>query len=107
MKYVITLMLLLSYITATDIDSSYSLKWNNEPWGAGGLFPAGPPWSMVGPYDLSATAIDMLMAPSLLSSTFYEEGFAATYTFFGTEEGVTFRRPEADFLLFLINPEIP
>ena len=51
MKYVITLMLLLSYITATDIDSSYSLKWNNEPWGAGGLFPAGPPWSMVGPYD--------------------------------------------------------
>tara|TARA_B110000196_G_scaffold11889_1_gene9786 strand:- start:702 stop:2432 length:1731 start_codon:yes stop_codon:yes gene_type:complete len=51
MKHVITLMLLLSYITATDIDSSYSLKWNNEPWGAGGLFPAGPPWSMVGPYD--------------------------------------------------------
>ena len=51
MKYVITLMLLLSYITATDIDSSYSLKWNNEPWGAGGLYPAGPPWSMVGPYD--------------------------------------------------------
>jgi len=43
MKYVITLMLLLSYITATDINSSYSLKWNNEPWGAGGLFPAGPP----------------------------------------------------------------
>jgi hypothetical protein len=61
--------------------------------------------SYLGPYDLSATAIDMLMAPSLLSSTFYEEGFAATYTFFGTEEGIAFRRPEADFLLFLISDE--
>ena len=61
--------------------------------------------SYLGPYDSSATAIDMLMAPSLLSSTFYEEGFAATYSFFDTEEGLEFRRPEADFLLFLISDE--
>jgi len=61
--------------------------------------------SYVGPYDSSSTAIDMLMAPSLLSSTFYEEGFGATYTFFDTEEGLAFRRPEADFLLFLISDE--
>jgi hypothetical protein len=61
--------------------------------------------SYLGPYDSSATAIDMLMAPSLLSSTFYEEGFGATYTFFGSEEGLMFMRPEADFLLFLISDE--
>mgnify|MGYP003663375535 CR=1 FL=1 len=61
--------------------------------------------SYLGPYDSSATAIDMLMAPSLLSSTFYEEGFGATYTFFGTEEGLAFRRSGADFLLFLISDE--
>jgi len=35
----------------TEIDSSFSVKWNNDSWGAGGLFPAGPPWNMVGPYD--------------------------------------------------------
>jgi len=61
--------------------------------------------SYVGPYDSSSTAIDMLMAPSLLDSTFYEEGFAATYSFLDTEEGLAFRRPEADFLLFLISDE--
>jgi hypothetical protein len=58
-----------------------------------------------GPYDSSSSAIDMLMAPSLLPMTMLEEGFGATYTFFGTEEGLTFRRPEADFLLFLISDE--
>ena len=61
--------------------------------------------SYVGPYDASASAIDMLMAPSLLDSTFYEEGFGATYTFLDSEEGLAFRRPDADFLLFLISDE--
>jgi hypothetical protein len=61
--------------------------------------------SYLGPYDASSSTIDMLMAPSLLGSTFYEEGFGATYTFFDTEEGLAFRRPEADFLLFLISDE--
>ena len=61
--------------------------------------------SYLGPYDSSATAIDMLMAPSILSSTFYEEGFAATYSFLNSEDGDSFRRPEADFLLFLISDE--
>ena len=42
---------LLSIISAQDIDNSYTLKWQNLPWGAGGLIPAGPPWSMVGPFD--------------------------------------------------------
>ena len=39
------------WICAADIDSSFTIKWQNDAWGAGGLFPAGPPWNMVGPYD--------------------------------------------------------
>ena len=41
----------LTLLLAIDIDSSYSVKWQTIPWGSGGLEPAGPPWSMVGPYD--------------------------------------------------------
>ena len=51
MKYALILLFFSSYLMAIEIDSSYSLKWNNQAWGSGGLFPAGPPWSMVGPYD--------------------------------------------------------
>ena len=40
-----------SLLFSADIDSSFSIKWHNDSWGAGGLFPAGPPWNMVGPYD--------------------------------------------------------
>ena len=42
---------------ASDIDSSFSVKWHNGSWvpvlpdTVGELFPAGPPWNMVGPYD--------------------------------------------------------
>ena len=61
--------------------------------------------SYLGPYDSSATAIDMLMAPSLLPMTMLEEGFASTYSFFSSEEGWMFKRPEADLLLFLISDE--
>jgi len=61
--------------------------------------------SYTGPYDSSSSAIDMLMAPSLLPMTMLEEGFGATYTFFDSEDGLAFRRPEADFLLFLISDE--
>jgi len=49
---VIILMYCVSiWIYAADIDSSFTIKWHNDAWGAGGLFPAGPPWNMVGPYD--------------------------------------------------------
>jgi hypothetical protein len=61
--------------------------------------------SYLGPYDSSSSAIDMLMAPNLLPTTGLEEGFGATYTFLNSEEGLEFRRPEADFLLFLISDE--
>ena len=59
----------------------------------------------IGPFDSTSTAIDMLMAPSLLPNTNLEEGFSATYTFLQSDEGNEFRRPEADFLLFLISDE--
>ena len=61
--------------------------------------------SYIGPYDSSSSTIDMLMAPSLLPMTMLEEGFGATYTFLESEVGSDFRRPEADFLLFLISDE--
>ncbi len=61
--------------------------------------------SYLGPYDASSTSIDMLMAPSLLPSTTLEEGFAATYSFFSSADLLSFRRPTADFLLFLISDE--
>ena len=35
------------YLFSTDMDSSFSVKWENGSWGSGGLFPAGPPWNMV------------------------------------------------------------
>ncbi len=41
----------LTSIVATEIDSSFVLQWHDSTWGEGGLIPAGPPWSMVGPYD--------------------------------------------------------
>jgi hypothetical protein len=61
----LTSIILLSCISAQEIDSSYSLKWHNEPWGAGGLFPAGPPWSMVGPYDFNGNGFgDFIVSSS-------------------------------------------
>tara|TARA_B100000131_G_scaffold318312_1_gene361948 strand:+ start:3011 stop:3886 length:876 start_codon:yes stop_codon:yes gene_type:complete len=59
----------------------------------------------LGPYDSSSSTIDMLMAPGLLPMTMPEEGFAATYNFFSALEPYDFRRPGADFLLFLISDE--
>lgn len=41
----------LSIGFSAEYDSSFSVKWQNLPWGAGGLIPAGPPRNMVGPYD--------------------------------------------------------
>ena len=42
---------MLTTTLATEMDTSYALKWHNDPWGAGGLIPAGPPWNMVGPFN--------------------------------------------------------
>ena len=61
--------------------------------------------SYTGYYDSNSSPIDMLMAPNLLPMTSLEEGFASTYAFITSEEGNDFRRPNADFLLFLISDE--
>ena len=49
--------ILLSVIYSQDIDNSYVVKWQSMPWGAGGLIPAGPPWSMVGPFDFDSDSL--------------------------------------------------
>ncbi len=41
----------ITHVLATEIDSSFILQWQDSTWGEGGLFPAGPAWNMVGPYD--------------------------------------------------------
>ena len=66
----LTIIILLSCISAQEIDSSYSLKWHNEPWGAGGLFPAGPPWSMVGPYDFDGNGFGDFIVSSSYTGEF-------------------------------------
>ena len=43
--------LCFSLIIGAEVDSSFSVKWTDLPWGAGGFHPDGPPWNMVGPYD--------------------------------------------------------
>jgi len=43
--------LMVGVAKGVDLDTTFSVKWNNEPWGSGGLIPAGPPWNMVGPFD--------------------------------------------------------
>ena len=43
--------IIFTNILATEIDSSFIVQWQDSTWGEGGLFPAGPAWNMVGPYD--------------------------------------------------------
>ena len=60
----------LTILSATDIDSSYSVKWQTIPWGSGGLEPAGPPWSMVGPYDFDNDGFGDFVATSAYTGQF-------------------------------------
>ena len=55
--------LLLSIGFSAEYDSSFSVKWQNLPWGAGGLIPAGPPRNMVGPYDFDNDGFGTLLLP--------------------------------------------
>ena len=47
----ISFFLIFTITAATEVDTSFSLKWHNDPWGSGGQIPAGPPWNMVGPFN--------------------------------------------------------
>ena len=62
--------LILSTGLCVEIDSSFSLKWNNQPWGAGGLIPAGPPWNMVGPYDFDGDGFGDFIVSSSYAGSF-------------------------------------
>ena len=64
LKFIKLYFLLMSLTFSTEIDSSFSLKWQNEPWGAGGLIPAGPAWNMVGPYDFDNECL--VLVPALI-----------------------------------------
>ena len=61
--------------------------------------------SYIGPYDSSASTIDIMLATALLDQAAGEQGFSSTYMFLNSEEGLDFLRPESDFLLFLISDE--
>jgi hypothetical protein len=58
-----------------------------------------------GIYNSDSSAIDMLMAPTILPSSVGEAGFFSTYTFLTSEDGIEFIRDESDLLLFLISDE--
>jgi hypothetical protein len=61
--------------------------------------------SYLGPFDSSASSIDIMLATALLDSAPGESGFSSTYVFLNSEEGLDFARPESDFLLFLVSDE--
>ena len=61
--------LCFSLIIGAEIDSSFSVKWTDLPWGSGGLHPDGPPWSMVGPYDFDSDGFgDFIITSSYTGS---------------------------------------
>ena len=63
--YIIIFCGINNYLFSAELDSSFSIKWHNDSWGAGGLFPAGPPWNMVGPYDFDNDGFgDFIVASS-------------------------------------------
>ena len=63
-------LMLFSSTFATNIDSSFSVKWQNQPWGAGGLIPAGPPWNMVGPFDFDGDGFGDFIVSSAYAGEF-------------------------------------
>ena len=58
-QFLISLSTLISVAFSMEIDTSYSVKWQTTP-GNGGIYPAGPPWSMVGPYDFDEDGYDFV-----------------------------------------------
>ena len=63
-------LLLFSSTFGTNIDSSFSVKWQTQPWGAGGLIPAGPPWNMVGPFDFDGDGFGDFIVSSAYAGEF-------------------------------------
>ena len=55
--------------------------------------------SFIGPYTSSSNAIDVMLAPSLLTSAAGEAGFESTYVFYNDEISSSFFRDDSDFFI--------
>ncbi len=64
------IFLSFSLTIGAEIDSSFSVKWTDLPWGSGGLHPDGPPWSMVGPYDFDSDGFGDFVVTSSYTGSF-------------------------------------
>ena len=64
------IFLSFSLIIGAEIDSSFSVKWTDLPWGSGGQHPDGPPWSMVGPYDFDSDGFGDFVVTSSYTGSF-------------------------------------
>ena len=69
-SYQIVLYVFSTLAFAVEMDTSYSVKWSNTPWGGGGLIPAGPPWNMVGPFDFDGDGFGDFVVSSSYAGEF-------------------------------------
>ena len=69
-SYQIVLCVFSTLAFAVEMDTSYSVKWSNTPWGGGGLIPAGPPWNMVGPFDFDGDGFGDFVVSSSYAGEF-------------------------------------
>ena len=70
LSYQIVLCVFSTLAFAVEMDTSYSVKWSNTPWGGGGLIPAGPPWNMVGPFDFDGDGFGDFVVSSSYAGEF-------------------------------------
>jgi hypothetical protein len=77
-------MISLSFtlIIGAEVDSTFSVKWTDLPWGSGGIHPDGPPWSMVGPYDFDNDGFGDFIVTSSYTGSFCN----GVYHFEATED---------------------
>jgi hypothetical protein len=69
-------------IIGAEVDSTFSVKWTDLPWGSGGIHPDGPPWSMVGPYDFDNDGFGDFIVTSSYTGSFCN----GVYHFEATED---------------------
>ena len=64
------LLITVNMSMGNEVDPSFSIKWQNVPWSSGGEIPAGPPWSMVGPYDFDGDNLGDFIVSSAYAGEF-------------------------------------
>ena len=69
-KHQVILYVFCTSVFAVDMDTAYTVKWSNIPWGGGGLIPAGPPWNMVGPFDFDGDGLGDFVVSSSYAGEF-------------------------------------